>query len=703
MNRKLSKSKISCFVILFVLLISAFPSSIVSWKQETSNNLENPRFTTHQWLAYEALKLSPSSSKIQWITNNLLDFWLGVEAPYNSEAALELGLSESDYGDISTKILYLNAGGTIVTNDSLAERAQDEYDKLVVELGKTDTDHKLAAFYAGAMSHYISQAGIWAAIWNETLWGTLDVSVWFDFEQQIDYGLVASYFDYDQSYWNNSYFSLSPSIIASANASTSAINLAKTIHPYAEDMGNNFDEFWFGVNDWSTSYKDNVTFCLNASVEAIYSAINHALESVNWKYLSIEDPQFVYNNETGNLEIPEFSVNYTDNTGSYTLTDSLATQAEFGIIVDPNGDATVQETLTPLQYNGVTDKWYHENHLLYGSVAYSEHTIFYQFKMDGSTLTFSNISSDIFTVNYFNFTFDDFNVYYDSQERIVSIWNISCSIPDIPEIGLLNESEVDSAGWILYQKATGPYTGEPIGIAVLDTEGNNVEGELTYNSTYDTWNSYDNDIGLVFTPTDVECYVVVRFEINDIPVGYFSDTLWGTVFKPYIQKSDNNFFITRDHIITISIPQIEFDEENKVLSISEITAYADYNNTFLDYYEIIEKDVFGPDQREARWKIFMKGGISSSFTNDLLWDNINQWWYSDYVDVSNLPDGKYFVAAKIVNMNTNFTASPWGPSSNIFTITGGPTPIYIFILPVIFLSGFVAIPGTIFGIITRKK
>ena len=337
---------------------SLFYSEIIAWKQESSPNFENPNFTTHQWIAQEAIKLSQSTSKIQWITNNKLAFWLGVEAPFNAIAAYDYDSNYlMNYGDIADLVLYLDSSGTFVINSSLADRAQDEMEKLILELTKDDVNHELAAFYAGAMTHYISQAGLYAAIWDESLWGSLDISVWNNFEQQIEDTLLGNYYGDDTSTLTSSKFTIEPYTYPKLNASQAVISLAKFIHSIAQYLGNNFGGSWTSVDDWNPFYKDAVNVCLNASAGYIYSVLNFAMDEADWNYLTIDTPDFTYDSENGHLTIPEFSVYFTNYTGKYTLTDYEATTAEYRLVIDPEDTNQILSEGVALLFNSGTNKW----------------------------------------------------------------------------------------------------------------------------------------------------------------------------------------------------------------------------------------------------------------------------------------------------------------------------------------------------------
>ena len=705
MKIKIIYNKIVIFLIILSIYSSLLCSEVLAWKQESSLSFENPNFTTHQWIAQETIKLSPSTSKIQWITNNELAFWLGVEAPFNAIAAYDYDSNYlMNYGDISDLVLYLDSSGTIVTDSSLADRAQGEMEKLILELSKIDVNHELAAFYAGAMTHYISQAGLYAVIWDESLWGSLDLSVWNNFEQQIEDTLLGNYYDDDSSFFSSSKFTIEPYTYSNVNASQAVISLAKFIHPIAQYLGNNFGGSWASVDDWNSFYKDTVNVCLNASAGFIYSTLNYAMCEVDWNYLVIDTPDFTYDSENGHLTIPEFSVYFTNETGKYVLTDNEATTSEYRLVIEPDSSnkRILSEGVT-LLYNGETNKWYLDSHLLFGSEHFTTHTILYLFKMDCSTYTWSNYSESVFEVGYFEFTMSDFEVTYNYSDWSLSIANIQCSIPAIPEIGCIDETDITSAQWILYTTAEDTIISDPLAIPAYNTEGAIQRGDLYFNATDDTWYSMGNDIGLVYTQANQVYFVKVLMSIEGIPVGYYRDSSYGPLFVPYMEGLDDYYFKTRDHQITITQPMIFFDSVTNVLDIYSIYAFSDYHNTLLDFYEIVQKPVYGIDVREAIWQIFYETGESTSLMGDLDYEFLTEFWFKEDINVSSLYNGNYYVKVKISNMNVNATIKQWSSPSLIFTIVNGaplPQPPPSTTIPSNSTTLTNNFPGNFFGLLT---
>ncbi len=114
-----------------------------------STNYSQPNYGTHDWIADHAMHLLPESER-GWIENNYDAFLLGTEAPDNAELSY-LG-KNTGYGDFQNHVIAFDTDG-IITNDAAARRAKEEYNKADQNL---PWNERLAAYYAGAMTHYIA-------------------------------------------------------------------------------------------------------------------------------------------------------------------------------------------------------------------------------------------------------------------------------------------------------------------------------------------------------------------------------------------------------------------------------------------------------------------------------------------------------------------------------------------------------------------
>ncbi|NPE08512.1 MAG: hypothetical protein GNW80_09560, partial [Asgard group archaeon] len=491
---------------------------------------------------------------------------------------------------------------------------------------------------------------------------------------------------------------------------------AKNIHPLAYDLGNNFSSHPL-ITDWTPAYLADVQTCLEYSVEAIFSVLQNALLEVNWKYIDIPVSTVNYENTTNHLSIDNFQVNYTDSIGTNILNDTTATEAAFRFAYFPledEGSPSLGTNVYDLSYDGGTNTWYFDDVLINGTVAMTEHRIYYTFNMPGTTRTWSS-GDESFISNFLYVNFTSFKYHYTPSTWMLDIWDIKAQLQNIPEYDFLEPHEVDSADWFLYQKGVGavqPGT-EPIGVAGIDTENKPINGSLSYDVASQTWYDNQTDIGWFHTPVTFDNYVVVRFRITSLPIGYLRyNELNQSTLVNWAQATGTNYFTTRFHNITTSAPMISFDLETLTVDVYNITAHTDYSNAtydgVIDYYEIHEKEIpaFMTDNRKATVKIYLFDGIASNAPQlgltDLSWDEANQWWYYDDIDVSELPDNMYFAAADIKNMNVNVTVVSRGLASDLFQISR-PLPVVYYILPEIFLIGFVTLFGWLAWWRPRKK
>ena len=118
----------------------------------------NPDYGTHDWIAQHALEWLPENEK-QYILDNLNQYLFGTELPDNPEG----------YGDTLKHHVYYSANGDLQENDS-AVRAREEYNKAMETIKENDFEN--ARKYAGAMTHYIADLGVFGHVMGaDTDWG----------------------------------------------------------------------------------------------------------------------------------------------------------------------------------------------------------------------------------------------------------------------------------------------------------------------------------------------------------------------------------------------------------------------------------------------------------------------------------------------------------------------------------------------------
>lgn len=154
-----------------------------------SSKLNNPKFGTHYWIAYEGYRMASGEANLSWLKSNLNTFYIGTEAPdLGALSTLNVGGGYKDTAECHCVLFDKNCA---VTNDRVAMRAQQEYDKASAAL--TAGDKQLAAFYAGAMAHYIGDLSQFMHIMGKkSHWGSEDQNLHHRYEEVIDLSISAT-------------------------------------------------------------------------------------------------------------------------------------------------------------------------------------------------------------------------------------------------------------------------------------------------------------------------------------------------------------------------------------------------------------------------------------------------------------------------------------------------------------------------------
>lgn len=192
--------------LFFILLFPIFVSTVSAWSNGGySTDPSNPKYGTHDWIVEHAKNWLPMSER-KWIDSNLNYFLYGTEYPDNSAASYS---TTNGYGDTTKHHNYYDIGGS-VTDDSAAIRAKEECDNALAELkaGRNDT----AAIYAGSMTHYIDDLGVFGHVMtNETHHSDYESYVRSK-TTSFNYGVFESYLVYDGKLENISAYNASISL-----------------------------------------------------------------------------------------------------------------------------------------------------------------------------------------------------------------------------------------------------------------------------------------------------------------------------------------------------------------------------------------------------------------------------------------------------------------------------------------------------------
>lgn len=112
-----------------------------------------PPYATHDWIADHARALLPAAERA-WLDPHQAIYLVGTEAPDNNGIAAACGTPHRGYDDRSQgHSVEWDAAWSAMIVDRAAVRARQEYDKAVAAYQAGDP--RAAAFYLGAMAHYI--------------------------------------------------------------------------------------------------------------------------------------------------------------------------------------------------------------------------------------------------------------------------------------------------------------------------------------------------------------------------------------------------------------------------------------------------------------------------------------------------------------------------------------------------------------------
>jgi Zinc dependent phospholipase C len=165
MSKKIKKTSI----VFTIFLILPFISSVSAWKNgsygyDLTQYDITTDYGTHDWIADAAIEslFASNSTEWQWLKDRKTLAYIGTEAPDNSGVSMTLdGVAITGFGDTTQHHVYFNIDGTVKEENS-ALRAKWCGDWANVYIGQNKLD--AAAFYIGAMTHYIADLGVFAHV-----------------------------------------------------------------------------------------------------------------------------------------------------------------------------------------------------------------------------------------------------------------------------------------------------------------------------------------------------------------------------------------------------------------------------------------------------------------------------------------------------------------------------------------------------------
>lgn len=155
---------------ILVCTFMLMPQLGISWQNGQSGNAttnkpvecNQPPYSTHDWIADKAFSLLPDE-QVAWLKPHRKMFLLGTEAPDNREIPAACNAPNTGYDDRrsghsvkwNSDLSAFSIRNGVIHNRA-ASRAQAEYNKAIAAY--QDSEFPSAAYYLGAMAHYIGDA-----------------------------------------------------------------------------------------------------------------------------------------------------------------------------------------------------------------------------------------------------------------------------------------------------------------------------------------------------------------------------------------------------------------------------------------------------------------------------------------------------------------------------------------------------------------
>jgi len=286
--------KILLFIIGLMFLVSPY-SYGTAWSNGSYAYNQNDYdyetdYGTHDWIAEGALEvlIQFDSDQWKWLEYRETIFLVGTEAPDNSGVSMVLdGQTLSGFGDTTYHHVYYEEDGSIKNNeDNSALRAKwcGDWADASIESGKLDQ----AAFYFGAMTHYIADLTMYAHVADNYV---PPHNLYFDeHHSTVESRVQSRTNEYDD---REDFFQYSQITVGRKKPYDAAIDVGwETYKDPTPSEAISRDALWLHSNffsDWSltyaqrqsetnetkTFYYDRMEECLNNAIEACASAMNY--------------------------------------------------------------------------------------------------------------------------------------------------------------------------------------------------------------------------------------------------------------------------------------------------------------------------------------------------------------------------------------------------------------------------------------------
>jgi hypothetical protein len=309
------------FLLVIIIFTAITPKSVAlpngSYAYNSSSYDYNNDFAGHDWVANASLTalMNDNKTRWQWLEDRKSIFLVGTEAPDNVGVSMTLdGKAITGFGDFSWHHIYFNQDVSIYSNeDDAALIAKSMGDLACVNLDEEKYD--LAAFYLGAMTHYIADMAVFCHVADNYV---PPYNVYFDKNHSQLEGYIKTRTDKADDM--EEFFQVLPFTVGSKKPYDAAVDLAwdtynDSTHNYAHNafwLCEKFFSPWkLTLAERSTDtqehqeYYDRIEANLNNATQACAAAMKYVVVNATVPYT----PPLIINDDDDDNDFDFVSIN----------------------------------------------------------------------------------------------------------------------------------------------------------------------------------------------------------------------------------------------------------------------------------------------------------------------------------------------------------------------------------------------------------
>jgi hypothetical protein len=259
----------------------------VRWKNGgTSSGVSSVKFGTHDWILWKGYLLAKDEVDLAWLKTNKNYAFFGTEAPDLGKSKLRKSFRNQivgNYKDTSPCHCILYDTSEDPFQPFAADRIEQEYDKAKAAIAAQDW--KLAAFYVGAMAHYLGDLSQFMHLMGTgSRWNAEDQDVHADYEKVFEARI---------KYQNKTLAFVEPYITPATVSATTPRNIAFEVakftdtgggtvntpgHMYQTYLGYESNGIKAKPDQWDQDFLDQSGHNINKAVNAVSALLKKLMQ-----------------------------------------------------------------------------------------------------------------------------------------------------------------------------------------------------------------------------------------------------------------------------------------------------------------------------------------------------------------------------------------------------------------------------------------